>query len=200
MSTSLVSTGVQFPDSSIQPTGLPVGAIVIWQKPLEELPDGWKICNGQNGTPDLRNQFVLGAGNTRNIGDVGGSDTVVLQSPEIPQHTHSSTLNVNLAGSHSHNVSVGNTPSHNHPVNGALTTPSSGRVPFTRGVTGPSSARTINLAARGQHSHSVSFGTAGDHTHPISTDDISIGSAGESDPHENRPPFRALYFIMKVGE
>lgn len=33
----------------------------------------WQICDGTNGTPDLRNKFVMGAGNGTTLGSTGGS-------------------------------------------------------------------------------------------------------------------------------
>lgn len=36
---------------------------------------GWKICNGQNGTPDLRDKFVVGSSTTKPINTIGGSAT-----------------------------------------------------------------------------------------------------------------------------
>ena len=59
-------------------------------------PSGWAICNGQNGTPDLRNRFIVGAGNSYNVGVTGGFDSVSLSESQIPSHTHS------FSGSSSH--------------------------------------------------------------------------------------------------
>jgi len=42
---------------------------------------GWAICNGQNGTPNLTNQFIMGAGGTAQLGVTGGAAT----------HTHDGT-------------------------------------------------------------------------------------------------------------
>jgi len=37
------------------------GIICLWHGQLEDIPDGWAVCNGENGTPDLINLFVRGA-------------------------------------------------------------------------------------------------------------------------------------------
>lgn len=48
------------------------GMIVIWSGALVDIPDGWVLCDGDNGTPDLRNRFVIGAGDTYAPDDSGG--------------------------------------------------------------------------------------------------------------------------------
>lgn len=55
--------------------GLPAGVIVMWSGPLDAIPAGWKLCDGSDGTPDLRNRFVLGAGTGEYQGSAGGSRT-----------------------------------------------------------------------------------------------------------------------------
>ena len=52
--------------SSIIPSGL----IMIYYG--NSIPDGWALCDGTNGTPDLRNKFIIGAGDIYNSGDAGG--------------------------------------------------------------------------------------------------------------------------------
>jgi len=55
-------------------------------------PDGWALCDGNNGTPDLRNRFVLGAG-TKSIGTTGGTETHTLAINELPSHNHNQYTN-----------------------------------------------------------------------------------------------------------
>ena len=52
-------------------SGVPEGTIVMWANPI--IPAGWSICNGQNGTPDLRQKFVLGAGGVYPLNSSGGA-------------------------------------------------------------------------------------------------------------------------------
>lgn len=68
------------------------GLIVKWSGSIVDIPDGWQLCNGTNGTPDLRDRFVPGAGTTYNPGDTGGA----------VNHTHTATTD-----GHSHNTNVG---------------------------------------------------------------------------------------------
>ena len=49
------------------------GIIAIWSGSIVEIPSGWVICDGNNGTPDLRNRFVIGAGDTYAVGANGGA-------------------------------------------------------------------------------------------------------------------------------
>ena len=41
----------------------PLGGIIMWSGAISAIPTGWSLCDGSNGTPDLRNKFVLGATN-----------------------------------------------------------------------------------------------------------------------------------------
>lgn len=38
------------------------GMIVAWSGSVENIPNGWHLCNGNGGTPDLRDKFIMGAG------------------------------------------------------------------------------------------------------------------------------------------
>lgn len=49
------------------------GHIVLWSKAIALIPIGWQLCDGTNGTPDLRDKFVVGAGDTYDPDDTGGN-------------------------------------------------------------------------------------------------------------------------------
>ena len=76
----------------------PSGMIVLWSGATDAIPTGWVLCNGSNSTPDLRNRFVVGAGDTYSVNATGGSADATLVS-----HTHSATSSVSDSG-HFHNV------------------------------------------------------------------------------------------------
>lgn len=38
------------------------GLIFLWWGAIEDIPKGWQACDGTNGTPDLRNRHIGGAG------------------------------------------------------------------------------------------------------------------------------------------
>lgn len=66
----------------------PVGTIVIWSGSEDNVPEGWALCDGQNGRPDLRGKFVLGSSDSHEIGETGGEEKHVLTIDEMPSHTH----------------------------------------------------------------------------------------------------------------
>ena len=68
------------------PAAIPTGGIILWSGSTDTVPSGWHICDGTNGTPDLRDRFVVGAGNSYSVGATGGSKDAVVVS-----HTHSVT-------------------------------------------------------------------------------------------------------------
>ena len=66
----------------------PVGTIVIWSGTAGNIPAGWQLCDGTNGTPDLRDKFVLGAGPSHAVGETGGEEEVTLTTAQMPKHSH----------------------------------------------------------------------------------------------------------------
>ena len=59
-------------------------------------PSGWAICNGQNGTPDLRNRFIVGTG-AYNLGNTGGANSVTLTATQMPNHAHGLVFRLSLS-------------------------------------------------------------------------------------------------------
>ncbi|MGJ0848633.1 hypothetical protein ACR77J_18340, partial [Tissierella praeacuta] len=49
-------------------SGVPKGAILMWSGSIANIPEGWALCDGNNGTPDLRDRFIVGAGRAYSIG------------------------------------------------------------------------------------------------------------------------------------
>ena len=66
--------------TSASVTPIPAGAIVMWSGSIGSIPSGYYLCDGQNGTPDLRNRFVVGAGNSYAVGNTGGFTSAVTSS------------------------------------------------------------------------------------------------------------------------
>jgi hypothetical protein len=65
---------------------IPAGVILLWSGSVASIPTGWLLCNGSNGTPDLRDRFVVGAGSAYAVAATGGSANAVNVS-----HTHTAT-------------------------------------------------------------------------------------------------------------
>ena len=77
---------------------IPSGVILMWSGSIATIPNGWLLCNGTNGTPDLRNRFVVGAGSTYAVNATGGSANAIVVS-----HTHTGTTGaMNSNATHSH--------------------------------------------------------------------------------------------------
>lgn len=78
--------------------GLPVGTIVMWSGTVYNVPDKWHVCDGTNGTPDLRGRFVLGVSDTYKKGAKGGEESVKLKVNNLPSHDHKMPLNGGSGG------------------------------------------------------------------------------------------------------
>ena len=65
---------------------MPIGAIIAW--PNEVIPLGFQLCDGTNGTPDLRDKFIFGAGPSHAVHTTGGEATHVLTEAETASHRH----------------------------------------------------------------------------------------------------------------
>lgn len=76
---TITGTGMVPPAAIVMQSGDINGKYDASGKGLPGTPyNGWAVCNGQNGTPDLRDRFIVGAGNDAQPGQAGGPD----------QHSH----------------------------------------------------------------------------------------------------------------
>ena len=86
-------------------TPIPAGGILLWSGSIGSIPAGYVLCNGSNGTPDLRDKFIVGAGSTYAVDATGGSaDAVVVShthSLTDPGHAHTANFVRNASGSFS---------------------------------------------------------------------------------------------------
>jgi hypothetical protein len=79
-------------------TPIPAGGIFLWSGSIGSIPAGYVLCNGSNGTPDLRDRFVVGAGSTYAVNATGGSADAV-----VVTHTHAATV---TDPGHSHTIAT----------------------------------------------------------------------------------------------
>lgn len=124
---------------------IPTGLIAMWSGSTSAVPSGWALCNGANGTPNLQDRFIVGAGSSYAVGATGGATSAsfsgttgatTLTTTQMPSHTHVetpqwtgsygqnkpgySTTNTNLV-----NVNTGATGgsgSHTHSMSGSVDT------------------------------------------------------------------------------
>lgn len=181
----------------------PIGGVIMWSGSIATIPAGWVICNGGTYTrtdgagsivaPNLYDRFVVGAGVSYGVGAIGGAVAVTpsgavgyyaLTISDIPAHGHG----VNDPG-HAHGV---NDPGHTHLYSGPVAgTSQAGSInPVISSASNQNTAGSstgISIAAAGTGISIQANGSGGAHTHSFS---------GNS--QENRPPFYALAFIMKI--
>ena len=162
----------------------PSGGIIMWSGTVANIPSGWYLCDGTNSTPNLKDRFIVGStsdsGQTHDIGDTGGANSLTLTEAQLPSHTHGAgTLATNETGDHYHLdgtvVDVAADASY-----GTTADTTNTRVP-------QSQSESKNL-----HAHTS---TEGAHSHTISG---STGSTGSGSSIDNRPAYYALAFIMKA--
>ena len=64
----------------------------------------WHLCDGTNGTPDLRGRFILGASDAHAVGSTGGEEATGLEIENLPPHSFSGTTSTD--GNHTHPITV----------------------------------------------------------------------------------------------
>jgi microcystin-dependent protein len=152
--------------AEINASKVPAGTIVMWSG--SNLPVGWAICDGENGTPDLRGKFIVGL-NTEDpshnaVGKTGGAATVVLNENQLPKHKHM----IEKAPLDDRNFTDGN----NRQILGVVGDKGSNDADKNSGGANSGS----NPSKRGRYTTEV----------------------GDNQPIENRPPFYTLAYIMKL--
>ena len=125
----------------VMQNGVPSGAIILWSGAVGSIPAGWYLCNGANGTPNLQDRFIVGAGSGYAVGATGGSKDAIVVS-------HNHTGSTNTTGSHTHTYANGMTGTYAEPYNGG------GGTDFNMNNT-----KTTN--AGGDHSHTLTIDSNG---------------------------------------
>jgi hypothetical protein len=196
------------------------GMIILWSGSTGSIPSGFVLCNGSNSTPDLRDRFVIGAGNSYSVGATGGSANVTLTTAQLPAHSHSTNNHTHSfnAGNHSHSFSTGN---HTHSFSGSGSSNHSHGVPSSNGHTGSVLSRnrgtdpwtadynsnsvntanaSVSLSVSGNTGNASSSGNTGNASPSGTTGNAnpSTNNTGSGNAHENRPPYYALCYIMKT--
>ncbi len=126
---------------------VPSGMILLWSGSIGSIPAGYYLCDGSNGTPDLRNRFLVGAGDSYAVNATGGSADAIVVS-----HTHTATSVVTDPGD-THTVSVNNQGSQNGNVSGG------GSMPTTAGATLTTASSTTGITVATTNTASGTSGT-----------------------------------------
>ncbi len=176
--TDVVITGA---DGLKNPNGdyvtIPPGVIVMWSGSISAIPNGWALCDGTNGTPNLTDRFIVPAdadsNGVNNVGDTGGSD--VITEEHLPPHSHDvGTLKNSSSGSHTHAVPG---------------------VKWSGGSWKGGTTRYIGsyYYSSSQTKFNMNTTSTGAHTHTISG---STGTSGSGSRY--MPKYYALAFIMRL--
>lgn len=149
---------------------IPSGVITLWYGLIANIPDGWYLCDGGNGTPNLTDRFVLGAGNAYTSGQTGGSADAI-----VVAHNHSA-----IASS----TSVVTDPGHAH----QQADNSSVNI-FGGGGGGSGGSR----GGSGLFTYSAYTGIS-----VATTTTVTNAVTGSPGTDANLPPYYALAYIMKA--
>ncbi len=174
----------------------PVGSIYWTGKAPDDNGDPNVLFGGT--WVQIKDKFVLAAGDTYNNGDTGGSASVTLTIAQMPSHNHGGyTGYVNL--NHSHTIGYTDT-SHTHSysdeweilrANSGTYLMNAGAYPnAAMGVNNTSASKSTGSGGS-NHSHSCSS-ELGDHAHAIVTD-------GGNQPHDNMPPYVVKYCWERIA-
>lgn len=172
------------------------GMVTMYSGEIADIPPNWALCDGSNGTPDLRDRFIICAGTTYLEDSAGGTTS----------HTHVNTID--SSGAHTHSgtaagtsLTVDQMPAHRH-ANG-ITDSGPGDV-FSRGTTAAAMTTPDSVDNNGNsgtvegwsetvglgdpHGHTVTADSSGAHVHTSSMTTVS-----------HIPPFYALAFVMRIS-
>jgi len=163
-----LASGKTLTVGSVTNAHVPAGVIVMWSGTVATIPTGWLICDGTNGTPDLRDRFVIGARQD----DAGAAKTNVTGSLTVSGGSKDA-----IVVSHDHTAtSTVTDPGHNHQFGtfaGASAAP--GNQTVTSGTNQSTNTKTTGVTVA-----------------------TTVDSAGDSGTNANLPPYYALAFIMKA--
>ena len=149
---------------------IPKGSVLPWYGNLKNIPQGFALCNGAEGTPDLRDRFLVGAGDSYTLGVTGGVNEVLLEAEQTANHYHRFGY-------------------HNNDNTGYFLTSEGTRVQAPLA----SWMRAGYWNGRGGGSYTGQPIGAGQNM----VTSLAVGVDAHK-PHENRPPFFSVYYIIKL--
>ena len=152
----------------------PKGMIALWYGEADKVPAGWALCDGQNGTPDLRQRFVVGAGSQYGYqaGDKG-EGLLRLSIDQLPAHDHAAVMQKNSNDDHHLEGKLHGFPNMKGDVQALI---------FPYGNTDYATGSFTSIRSYG-----------GEHTHPL-----TIQKTGNGAPIQIVPRYFAVHYIMRV--
>ncbi len=167
-------------NGKIQESGhdlIPHGVIVIWHGDSNNIPKGWALCNGNNGTPNLSGRFVMGAGSRQlirrnNDGNFEPFGSATTFSPN------------QKSGADQVILSVGEMPSHTHPASASQV------------LDKYTTLTDVSMCTSDcEHNDGENKTYSASENRSIT---VTVSGAGGNQAHENRPPYYVLCYIMKL--
>ena len=182
-------------DATLANAFVPVGGIIMWNGSIAEAEalSNWAICDGANGTPDLRDKFVMGVGSSVNTstaakGEHAGNNTIQLTEAQMPSHNHDIT-----------------DPGHNHGIT------DNGHTHQGRGLSLNSVFGGVGITLGSGQGYTVGYRNANDNFNNANTTNttgitinnnsagITSQAKGSNSNIDNRPAYFALCYIMRVS-
>ena len=152
---------------------IPKGSIIMFNGLSSEIPNGWHICDGTEGTPNLTGKFIK-ASNTS--GETGGKSTIQILEENMPRHTHTFVGN---------QVTTSESGAHTHTI---------------RGKYGKSdNANDRDCLETGSETDLITTSQSGAHTHTIDMSATQLSYQGGGKPIEFEPLYYSLIYIMKTS-
>ena len=176
---------------------VPIGGILLWSGSVASIPGGWALCDGNNGTPNLTDKFVIGSGSSYNPAATGGSaDAIVVShSHTVDSHTHGvGTLSGSLSGS----TDSGGSHSHTVPAYFYDTERSDSGIRHTSGNLDSGEVTNITTSSHSGHTHNLS-GVSVSLSGSTAAATPGTDTQGSSGTNANLPPYYALAYIMRTS-
>lgn len=182
-------------------SAIPIGCIVMWGGSVGSIPSGWRLCDGTNNTPDLRDRFVIGARSDSTSPAttfVTGADTKSggTKDAVVVNHGHTAT---------SYATSSGSLTSDTDSWSATFYTTDSGMYGISGDVANAGyNGNTFNdnfYSDQNNENRGITVSHSHAHTHtPTITTTVSttVNNSGETGTNKNLPPYYALAYIMKV--
>ena len=206
----------------------PVGTIICFAGTSSVPPDGWLYCDGSElikqdylslfsvigdtyGTPsnsskfvlpDLRQRLPLGKSNSNNLGNIGGNQTITLDSNQLPSHNHTGTTNSNGSHNHTGNTSINGSHTHTHNANGGMNNFGLVKADGHNTETNTDYSQNelnlwttpiaLSINNSGDHDHTLNINNNGEHSHSFTTT-----NTGSNAPINIMNPYIVLNYLIK---